>query len=501
MNKSFVFILSGITALFLFIGCNNPVKQFVKVEELPRIFPDYISVVIPPNIAPLNFKIQEKGSRFLVEIYAKNGKKISIKQSSPEIKIPVKSWHKLILDNQGNCINVDIYAKQDKWYKYAGITNTIAPDSIDDHLVYRIIGITQTYYNKLGLYQRNLENFNVSTLFENTSVEKKTCMNCHTFCNNSPDKMSMHVRRFDGGTVIYNQGELRKYDTKTKYALSPATYPAWHPNGELIAYSVNRILVNHTSYASKMVEVWDNASDLMIFNINTNTVTTSPKISSASRENLPCWSPDGKWLYFISAPKSKDDTTDFYNDKYSLMRIPFDAQTMTWGKVDTVLSSKTTGKSITHPVVSPDGRYILFCMIDHGYFSIFDKNSDLYLLDLSTEDYRKLDIINSLSTDSYHTWSKNGRWVVFSSKRMDDVCSRPYFAYFDDKGNFYKPFVLPQENPGFYKADAWNFNLPVFVTGKVAINPNRLRDFISISPEKSDFKGEPDALSGATVIQ
>jgi len=301
--------------------------------------------------------------------------------------------------------------------------------------------------------------------------------------------------------VIYSDGELRKYDTKTKHALSPATYTAWHPGGELVAYTVNRIMVNHTSYASKFVEVWDNASDLMIFNINSNTITTSPDIASTGRENLPCWSPDGKWLYFISAPKSKDDTTDFYNDKYSLVRIPFEAQTMTWGEVDTVLSANIAGKSITHPVVSPDGRYVLFCMIDHGYFSIFDKNSNLWLLDLSTKNFREIDIINSPSADSWHAWSKNGRWVVFSSKRMDDVCSRPYFAWFDDQGNFHKPFVLPQKDPGFYQADAWNFNLPVLVEGKVAISPNRFRDFLSADAEKSAFKASPDALSGATLKQ
>jgi hypothetical protein len=81
------------------------------------------------------------------------------------------------------------------------------------------------------------------------------------------------------------------------------------------------------------------------------------------------------------------------------------------------------------------------------------------------------------------------------------MCSRPYFTYFDNKGNFHKPLVLPQEDPGFYQADVWNFNLPVLVEGKVNINPNRFRDFLSVSAEKSEFKGSPDALSGATMNQ
>jgi hypothetical protein len=498
MDRIFVSILSGIFAVSIFTGCDSPVKDYTKAERLPVIFPDYTSVTIPPNIAPLNFIIREEGRKYQVEIYSDKGKKISIRQTSPEIRIPVKAWHKLLENNKGKALQIDIYTRKDQWNRYDGIINTIAPELVDNHLVYRTIGITQTYYNKLGIYQRNLQNFKVSPLFENTSVEHKTCMNCHSFCNNDPSKMSMHIRRFDGGTVIYNEGELRKFDTKTKYALSPATYTAWHPDGRLIAYSVNHIMVNHTSYVSKFVEVWDNASDLMLFDVNAGTVTTSPKIATAARENLPCWSPDGKWLYYISAPKSKDDTADFYFDKYSLVRIAFDDKSMAWGEADTVLPARETGLSITHPVVSPDGRYVLFCMIDHGYFSIFDRNSDLYLLDLQTGKYRRADTLNSPSADSWHAWSKNGRWVVFSSKRMDDVCSRPYFAYFDDRGNFHKPFVLPQEDPDFYRTDIWNFNLPVLVDGKVEIDRNRFRDFLAVSPEKVEFKGPPDALSGAT---
>lgn len=168
--------------------------------------------------------------------------------------------------------------------------------------------------------------------------------------------------------------------------------------------------------------------------------------------------------------------------KYDLLRIPFDPGSLEWGELDTLLTSKQTGLSITWPVASPDGRYILFCMIDHSYFSIFDQNSDLYLLDLQTNKYHKTDAINSSSTESYHAWSKNGRWVVFSSKRMDNISTRLFMAYFDKDGNFHKPFVLPQENPLFYKEFRWNYNLPAIVDGRVNIDPDKLKDFVPENP-------------------
>ncbi len=485
-----------------FSGCHRPITDFEQLNNTPQIFPDYSSLVIPANIAPLNFSISETGTDYLVEISSVNGGKITIRQSSPNIRIPLKKWKNLLNENKGNIMQVDISVKRDKWYKYLPIIDTIAIENITNNLVYRTIGITYTMYNQLGIYQRNLEDFSVSAIYKNTSNNPQPCMNCHSFSNYNPEKMSLHIRKQYAGTVVYDSGEFKKINTKTKYTMSPAVYTAWHPNGNLIAYSVNKLLVNYTSNVNKIVEVWDQSSDIVLYDLKTNTITTTPKICSHGRENLPNWSPDGKWLYFISAPKVNEDLSNLIEVKYDLLRIPFDANNMSWGEVDTVISSAKCGKSITFPVASPDGRYILFCMTDHSYFSIYDKRTDLYLLDLVTNKYQKLDILNSNYADSYHTWSKNGRWIVFTSKRIDGVCSRPFIAYFDANGTFHKPFVLPQKDPLFYKEDTWNFNLPTLVDEKVNISEKELRNFVENDPiqAKFDEKVDPDALSGATWI-
>ncbi|NJK85907.1 MAG: hypothetical protein HC906_08010 [Bacteroidales bacterium] len=315
--------------------------------------------------------------------------------------------------------------------------------------------------------------------------------------------MSIHFRHHYSGTIIYDNGTFSKINTKTKVTMAPASYTAWHPDGNLIAYTVCKLNVTFSSDKNKVVEVWDKNSDLIVYNVKTNTVTTSPKISTHDRENLPFWSPDGKWLYFISAPEVNDSLSNIVYERYNLLRIGFDPEKLAWGNVDTLLTSKQTGKSITFPAVSPDGRYVTFCMIDHSYFSIFDRNSDLYLLDLETRKVEKADVINSNSTDSYHTWSKNGRWMVFSSKRIDDICTRPYFTYFDVHGKFHKPFVLPQKDPSFYLEDARYINLPTLVNGKVPIKNNEMRDFITQKEHAVVFDQnvDIDALSGATWLQ
>jgi Periplasmic component of the Tol biopolymer transport system len=495
-------ILIGLT------GCEKSIREFSNEDRYASIFPDYNGIVIPPNIAPLNFYIKESGSKYHVEIYSKNGDKLVIQQKSPKILIPVNAWHKLVKQNAGNKILIDIYCKNKKWIKYTSMSDSIASEPIESYLTYRLIGNARaySYFRKIGLYQRNIENFDESTIFDNTAA-KHGCLNCHSFWKADPKTLTIHFRAVKPGTLIKKGDKMEYLKTKTKYTMTPFVYPApaWHPGGNYLAFSLNKANLNSFYKVTKnIVSEWtDYASDIVVYNLKTNTVTTSPKVSSKSRENLPVWSPDGKMLYFISAPETKKN--DYYNQiwaKYSLLRIPYDTATNTWGDIDTVLSSRQTGKSISFPNISPDGRYVRFCMLDHGYFATYDKSSDLYILDLKTNKYHRLNI-SSNSAESFHDWSQNGRWIVFSSKRLDDIYSFPFIAYFDKNGNTCKPFVLPQKDPLFYSTFLKHFNRPVFVKGKIDLNPRQVRDFIYNTEPKSvifDSTVDVDALSGATWI-
>jgi hypothetical protein len=142
------------------------------------------------------------------------------------------------------------------------------------------------------------------------------------------------------------------------------------------------------------------------------------------------------------------------------MRIPFDAETGQWGQPETVLSASQYDKSFTQARVSPDGRQLLVVAHRYGSFPVFQKSADLWLVDLSDGKVRSVDEINSEQTDSWHSWSSNGRWIVFSSKRLNGKLSRPYLAHFGPDGRFGKPLLLPQEDPDFYGRFINNFNVP-----------------------------------------
>jgi hypothetical protein len=89
--------------------------------------------------------------------------------------------------------------------------------------------------------------------------------------------------------------------------------------------------------------------------------------------------------------------------------------------------------------------------------------------------------VNSDMTESYHTWSSNSRWLVFSSKRIDGRSTRPYFAHIDTLGNQGKPFILPQKDPSLYDRMLESFNIPEFVDGRIKIGP---RDLAAASKQK-----------------
>ena len=491
----------GLISVTLIYSCNKLPEKYTETDKLPQIFPDYTDVVIPPNIAPLNFNIEEQGKSYVIDIYGKNGEKIVLKQNSPSVSIPIDKWKKITGLNKGSELYFDIYILNDKnWVKYRTITNNIAEEPIDSYLAYRLINAVYIFWRKMGIYQRNIENFDETPIFENTSSDFG-CVNCHSFSMNNPEKMSMHFRKAYPGTVILDDNIIRKINTKTDFTMSACVYPSWHPDGNHIAYSVNLINQSFTSDKTKLDEVVDKASDIVVYNVKTNTLTTSPYISTKDRENIPAWSPDGKWLYYITAPENKKTIESWYDVKYSLMRIPYDVENNEWGIPDTVLSSKKTGLSITFPRISPDGKYVMFCMIDHGYFSIYDVKSDLYILDLEKNEYKKVEVSGPYN-ESYHSWSNSGRWFVFASKRLDNVYSRPFISYFDKDGIAHKAFVLPQKDPLFYKAFLKNYNIPELIYGKVPLNARQMRDIVHKEAEYINFDPSvnTDALSGATMM-
>ena len=128
-------------------------------------------------------------------------------------------------------------------------------------------------------------------------------------------------------------------------------------------------------------------------------------------------------------------------------------------------------------------------MHDYGCFPIWHKEADLQSINLS--DFRVQPMkVNSDFTESYHSWSANGRWLVFSSKRDDGRSARPYIAYVDENGLAQKPFILPQEDPQFYSRFLKTYNIPEFSESDFAFHPGTLRKAVREKAKQASWKNQ-----------
>ncbi|MBP3843660.1 MAG: PD40 domain-containing protein [Prevotella sp.] len=470
------------------MGCSGPSvpEVFTESKDLPKIYPDYTNVTIPMNIAPLTFELDEVVDEMIAR-YAVGDKELVFEgKAQPQMD----DWRVLTEKAKGGAMTVDVYARRaDQWTHYKPFNIFVSPDSIDSYLSYRLIYPSFVDYKTLTISQRCLENYDESVIYDNVlcGLEKdRQCINCHSYQQYNPERMQFHARQNFGGTIIAYDGHIKKVDMKNDSILSAGVYPAWHPWLKLIVYSTNMTAQSfHTTHHNK-IEVYDSESDLIAYDIDKGEVTNLENDAN-ELEVFPAWAPDGKTLYYCSAHfEWKDSALTKVDEiikrsqeiKYNIYRKRFNPETMAFGPRELVFSADSLNKSATLPRISPDGRYLMFALAKYGVFHIWHHDADLWLLDLQTGQARALQEINSPDTESYHSWSSNGKWVVFSSRRDDGTYTRPFFAHIDNNGHGTKPFELPSADPDYHRQFMRCYNIPEFMHGPVTTKPQTFAEIL-----------------------
>jgi len=450
----------------------NPLGENGELNRTPVIFPDYRGVTIPGNIAPLNFQIREEGELFRVILAGEKGKEIHLKAKGESVRISSKRWKRFLSENSGNNFEIRVSKKDSgKWQDFAPIVNRIARHPIDPVLVYRLIPPGYETWSSMGLYQRNLTTFRKKAVIENRYAEEN-CINCHAFAAGNPDFMMFHVRGSLGGTLIRKGEELKKENLKRDETLSSGVYPSWHPSGEYIAFSTNKIEQYFHARTEKIIEVLDRHSDLILYNTTTGEISHVPGTKGDRyMETYPAWSPDGLYLYFSRSEATAD--TPYDSIRYDICRIAFDPVKNSFGDTKIIFKASARDLSASMPRVSPDGKRLLCTVHNYGTFPIWHKEADLCVVDLDSMTFYIPEPINSNDTDSYHSWSANGRWVVFSSRRHDGRYTRLYISYVDEEGAFHKPFMLPQRNPDSNEHLFYSYNVPELLGGSIDVTPRK----------------------------
>lgn len=423
------------TYLILLLMACSCTKVITDSSEYPVIDPDYIGVTVPESMADLRFAMKD-GRRFRTET----------SMSSDTLWMRVTAWEK-----GGRTAT-----------RYAAFPIIISKDAIDPYVAYRLIEPGYENWHDMGLYQRELASYKETAIATN-QVNHRGCVNCHNFDAGNPDRFIFHARGAGGGTVFVDGDDVRLIDLTQAGARKQGVYPAWHPGGRYLVLSSNKTYQRFSIADSQPIEVFDEYSDMIIMDTLTDSTWCIPGLSEPDRlETFPAWNPEGDKLFYCSALGDTVSCEDRADIHYSLMSIGFND-----GVFDETPETvwQCDSASASFPRINDD--WLLFTKSAYGTFPIWHREADMYLMNLATGVVREAVELNSDNTESYHSWSSNGRWVVFSSRRIDGRYTRLYIAHFDGEGHFSKPFLLPQKSPEYNQYRLQSYNVPEFVSAKV----------------------------------
>jgi len=192
------------------------------------------------------------------------------------------------------------------------------------------------------------------------------------------------------------------------------------------------------------------------------------------------WSPNGEYVYFARNNAAQLETENPVYDillsveecaevlggeeylwkaqeggkrfRFNLYRVPFNDGR--GGTPEPIEGASHNGMSNYFPKVSPDGKWLVFTQA-HS-FMLLQPDSKLYIVPAEGGEPRLLNA-NTNRMNSWHSWSPNSKWLVFSTKVFGPY-TQLFLTHIDENGNDSRPVWLRN----FTAADR-AVNIPEFV--------------------------------------
>ena len=304
-----------------------------------------------------------------------------------------------------------------------------------------------------------------------------TCANCHTFSRDGK-KLGMDIDGTQGDKgaygiqkvsrqMVYNRSDLVSwnYDFKGKRDGKTIGFMASiAPDGDFVVTTVNEKLYTVGYRDPTFSQVFYPTRGILAYYSQATKVAKGlpgaddPEYVQCS----PTWTPDGKYIIFSRA-KAKDPFTldqkmpAKANDseetaiQYDLYKIPFNGGL--GGKAVPILGASFNGKSNNFAKVTPNNKFIVWVQCRNGL--LMRPDSKLWMVPVEGGIPRLMNC-NTSRMNSWHSFSPNSRWMVFSSKEFSPY-TQLFLTHLNEDGSD-SPFILLPNST----ADNRAANLPEF---------------------------------------